>query len=112
MSDRPGYEFADTNGLVYAHDRSAGQKRERARLLLERLWQNRNGCLSLQVLQEFYVTVTHRVSRPLAQAAAAQILKDPFGLARARAHLARPARRRGVAAALPKIPVGCHGDLY
>jgi predicted nucleic acid-binding protein len=76
MSDRPGYEFVDTNVLVYAHDRSAGEKHELARLLLERVWQDRNGCISLQVLQEFYVTVTRKVSRPLSGADAAQILKD------------------------------------
>lgn len=31
-------EFVDTNILVYAYDRTAGSKFERARELMERLW--------------------------------------------------------------------------
>jgi predicted nucleic acid-binding protein len=65
-------EFVDTNVLVYAHDRSAGQKRETAGDLLERLWDSRLGCVSLQVLQEFYVTVTGRTRRLLAPVEAAR----------------------------------------
>jgi predicted nucleic acid-binding protein len=37
-----------------------------ARELLENLWASRAGCLSIQVLQEFFVTVTKKVARPLA----------------------------------------------
>jgi hypothetical protein len=51
--------------LVYAHDRSAGPKREAAADLLERLWESRLGCISPQVLQEFFVTVTGRTRRLL-----------------------------------------------
>lgn len=57
-------EFVDTNVLVYAFDRSAGEKRSTAVKLLERLWVERTGCLSLQVLQEFYVTTTRKLSMP------------------------------------------------
>jgi predicted nucleic acid-binding protein len=67
-----GREFVDTNVLVYAHDRSAGRKRETAGELLERLWDSRRGCLSLQVLQEFYVTVTGRTRRLLPPVEAAR----------------------------------------
>jgi len=52
-------QFVDTNVLVYAHDTSAGEKHARAKALVAELWQSGNGCLSVQVLQEFYVTV-HR----------------------------------------------------
>ena len=48
-------QFVDTNVLVYAHDRSAGQKRVEAQNLLRDLWQSGLGCLSIQVLQEYYV---------------------------------------------------------
>ena len=50
--------FINTNILVYAYDISAQEKRERARALLEELWSNQTGCISIQVLQEFYVTTT------------------------------------------------------
>lgn len=63
-----GREFVDTNVLIYAFDRSAGRKRTRAAQLLERLWEERTGCVSLQVLQEFYVTATRKLSMPPADA--------------------------------------------
>jgi predicted nucleic acid-binding protein len=58
-------EFVDTNILVYAHDASGGTKREVAANLLTRLWESGYGCLSIQVLQEFFVTVTLKVPHPL-----------------------------------------------
>ncbi|MDQ3420663.1 MAG: PIN domain-containing protein [Acidobacteriota bacterium] len=57
-------EFVDANVLVYAFDRSAGPKQAAAAQLLERLWTDETGCLSVQVLQEFFVTVTRKVARP------------------------------------------------
>ena len=45
--------FVDTNILIYAHDRGAGEKRIRATRALERLWDAQTGRLSVQVLQEF-----------------------------------------------------------
>jgi predicted nucleic acid-binding protein len=76
MSGASELEFVDTNVLIYAHDSSAGQKQTLARALMERLWNTRAGCVSLQVLQEFYVNVTQKVARPLAPEAAAQIIAD------------------------------------
>src|SRR5262249_1251564 len=58
-------EFVDTNVLLYAFDTSAGDKHTQARELLSRLWQNESGCLSMQVLAEFFVTITRRVAKPL-----------------------------------------------
>src|SRR4051812_42186635 len=58
-------EFVDANILVYAFDASAGIKQAAAAKLLERLWNEDNGCLSVQVLQEFFVVVTRKVARPL-----------------------------------------------
>ncbi len=55
------YRFVDTNILVYAHDRSAGQKHEKAKAILQSLWASQMGCLNIQVLQEFYVTITRKV---------------------------------------------------
>jgi predicted nucleic acid-binding protein len=76
MSDAKALQFVDTNVLVYAHDRSAGVKHQRARALVERLWQTGEGCLSIQVLQELYVSVTRKVPSPFPPAAAAQIITD------------------------------------
>lgn len=65
MTADAGREFADANVLVYAFDTSAGDKRVRAKDLLDRLWRHGTGCLSVQVLQEFFVTVTRKVPHPL-----------------------------------------------
>lgn len=76
MSEVYERQFVDTNILVYAHDRSADDKQVRARNLLQELWHHRTGCLSVQVLQEFYVTVTQKVAKPLLPDAAARIVAD------------------------------------
>ncbi len=60
----PG-EFVDTNILIYAFDTTAGNKRQVAVELISRLWLDRLGCISLQVLQEFYVAATRKaILRP------------------------------------------------
>jgi predicted nucleic acid-binding protein len=69
-------QFVDTNVLVYAHDVTAGHKHVRARSLVEELWSTRDGCLSIQVLQEFFVTATRKIPKPLDPPAAAQIVGD------------------------------------
>ena len=69
-------KFVDTNVLVYAHDVTAADKHRRARALLEELWDTREGCLSVQVLQEFFVTTTRKIPKPLETSAAAQIIND------------------------------------
>lgn len=68
--------FIDTNILLYAHDDSAGAKRDRARALLEQLWESREGCLSVQVLQEFFVNVTRKIAKPLDTETAKEIVAD------------------------------------
>ncbi len=76
MSAETARQFVDTNVLVYAHDRSAGPKHQRARQLLTELWAAGTGCLSIQVLQEFYVTITAKVRRPLDAESARQRVED------------------------------------
>lgn len=68
--------FVDTNVLVYAFDSAAGDKQHTARELVTEIWALGTGCLSVQVLQEFFVAVTRRVPQPLSAAAAADIVKD------------------------------------
>lgn len=65
MNAEPQREFVDANVLVYAFDASAARKQRAAQGLLERLWESGTGCLSIQVLQEFFVTITKKVPKPL-----------------------------------------------
>ena len=67
MSDRT---FVDTNILIYAHDVDAKAKHETARQVLQGLWSERTGVLSMQVLQEFYVTVTRKIPHPISKESA------------------------------------------
>lgn len=63
MNEPRPLQFVDTNVLVYAHDISAGPKHVRAEQLVRDLWKSGARCLSVQVLQEFYVTITRKVTR-------------------------------------------------
>jgi predicted nucleic acid-binding protein len=69
-------EFVDTNVLVYAYDRTAGNKFDRSRRLMEKLWDSGEGVVSTQVLEEFYVTITAKVPNRLRARAARQIISD------------------------------------
>jgi predicted nucleic acid-binding protein len=68
--------FVDTNILVYAEDRDAGRKHRIARDLVAELWSSRQGVLSVQVLQEFYVNVTRKLKKPLAPVKAKEIVEE------------------------------------
>ena len=57
--------FVDTNVLVYAFDDSEPEKRTAAWELLKRHGAAGELVLSTQVLQEFFVTVTRKLARPL-----------------------------------------------
>lgn len=70
--------FLDTNILVYAHDLDAGNKHDVASKIIYQLWESKNGVLSTQVLQEFYVTLTKKMPRPLNRVATRKILKEYF----------------------------------
>lgn len=73
MSDKV---FVDTNILMYAHDSAAGAKHERAKALLERLWQERSAAISTQVLQELAVNLRRKVAVPLTTKAVQEIVAD------------------------------------
>jgi predicted nucleic acid-binding protein len=76
MSAETQLEFIDANVLVYAFDASAGVKRTTAEQLLERLWKTGIGCLSIQVLQGFFVAVKSKVPQPLSMEEAAERLHE------------------------------------
>jgi len=71
-----GKVFVDTNVLVYAHDIDAGEKNRMAADRIAGLWETRNGIISSQVLQEFYVTVTHKIPSPLPQSVARTLISN------------------------------------
>jgi predicted nucleic acid-binding protein len=73
MSDK---FFVDTNILMYAHDTSAGAKHERAKAVIEKLWRDRTGAVSTQVLQELSVNLRRKTGRPLDSKATRDIIAD------------------------------------
>ena len=66
----PATVFVDTNVIVYSLDASKKEKQERAAEWMIEAWKSRCGRLSMQVLQEFYVTVTAKLKPGLDREAA------------------------------------------
>jgi predicted nucleic acid-binding protein len=73
MSDK---YFVDTNILLYVRDLKQGPKHERARSLVQKLWERENGVLSTQVLQELCVSLPRKVSRPLSAEGTRKVIED------------------------------------
>ena len=71
-----GKTFVDTNILIYAHDKDAGNKHTIALELIKDLWEKRTGIMSTQVLQEFYINVTKKIPRPIKPLEAREIIKS------------------------------------
>lgn len=61
------------------HDRSAGEKRVRAYSLIERLARSQEGVISVQVLQELYVSLIRRPRQLLGPVQARTIVQDLLG---------------------------------
>lgn len=62
-----GTVFVDTNVLVYARDRAEEDKQRVAAHWMGELWASRRGRVSVQVLQEYYVTATRKLDPPRAR---------------------------------------------
>jgi predicted nucleic acid-binding protein len=75
MSDN-SLVLLDTNVLVYAYDRSEPEKQAKAIALLDRLSANGSGVLSAQVLGEFFITVTRKLTAPLSVERALESLEN------------------------------------
>jgi predicted nucleic acid-binding protein len=71
-----GPVFVDTNVLVYARDASERDKQKRANAWLVYLWRSRAGRLSMQVLYEFYVTVTEKLRSGIDRKAARRDVRN------------------------------------
>lgn len=87
-------KFVDTNVLVYLFDADAPGKQARARELLRN--ERDRIAVSVQVLGEFYVTVTRKLAQPLTPGAAAQAVEELccFDVRSVRPELVRSAVRR------------------
>lgn len=70
-----GKVFLDTNILIYAHDLDAGIKHNIALQIVKDLWENKNGVLSTQILQEFYINVTKKIPSPISPLEAREIIR-------------------------------------
>lgn len=57
--------LVDTNVLVYAYDRSEPEKQAQAAAVLDQLLITGAGILCTQVLAEFFVAITRKISQPL-----------------------------------------------
>ncbi len=57
--------FVDTNILVYCFDDADPAKKKKAMQIMDGLWETSKGVLSLQVLKEFFVTVTEKLANKM-----------------------------------------------
>lgn len=69
------YSLIDTNILVYAYDRDAGEKHETARDIVKESWE-KGGIVCLQNLSEFFVVITSKVEKPVSIKQAREIVED------------------------------------
>lgn len=68
--------FLDTNIIIYAYDRTAGEKHNIAKKIVLDLWNSGLGTISTQVLQEFFVIATQKIPKPLDIKLAKEIMRD------------------------------------
>ncbi|MCI0634890.1 MAG: PIN domain-containing protein [Actinobacteria bacterium] len=68
--------FVDTNVLVYSRDAADAAKHATASRWMRRLWETGDGRLSIQVLQEYYVTTTRKLRPGLSMDAARADVHD------------------------------------
>jgi predicted nucleic acid-binding protein len=76
MNSMSARYFVDTNILMYAHDSTAGEKHEKAKMLVETLWETRSGVVSTQVLQELAVNLRKKARKPLDVKATRDVVSD------------------------------------
>jgi predicted nucleic acid-binding protein len=71
-----GRVFLDTNILVYAHDARDGRKQAISKAIVRGITYSGAGVVSMQVLQEFYNTVTRKLAVPLPRNEARAVVED------------------------------------
>ena len=72
----PAEYFLDTNVIVYTFDRSAPEKQQQARTLLERALETGTGVISYQVTQEFLNVALQKFDRPFSEDEANRYLAE------------------------------------
>lgn len=65
MSSAPTPVFVDTSVLILSEDGANPAEREQAMRWLKALWQQRLGRVSTQVLNDFYRSITTRITPPM-----------------------------------------------
>jgi predicted nucleic acid-binding protein len=65
MSESDDPQFLDTNILIYAFDVSTGRKHEVSNAPYTKFLTENLGCTSLQILQEFFVSVAYKSPKKL-----------------------------------------------
>lgn len=68
--------FVDTNILIYAYDTEAQEKHVVCKEKVRELWDNGQGVISTQVMQEFYVNVTKKIPAPISLDHARRIISN------------------------------------
>ena len=76
MTGERALGFVDANVLAYAFDKSDSPKKLVAQRLIEELMEDGRLCMSTQVLQELFVTLTRKVSQPCSNDEALAVLED------------------------------------
>jgi predicted nucleic acid-binding protein len=71
--------FVDTNVLVYLYEAADTAKGAIAREWIERLWRERSGRVSIQVLNELFVQLTRKLRHPLAAEEAWDVVNGLLG---------------------------------
>lgn len=75
-----GRVFIDTNVLVYRFDNDEPAKQSRARDILDTEGPRGTMVISTQILQEFYVSVTRKLAKPLTESDAWQATRHLMAL--------------------------------
>jgi predicted nucleic acid-binding protein len=99
MSFMTAAVFVDTNVIVYAYDRRDPAKKATAEALLRELWIEQRGRTSMQVLAEYYSTVTRKLKPALPSDAAWEqvdvlLAWEPLAIDRGLLDQAREVERR------------------
>jgi len=76
MTGERALSFVDTNVLVYAFDKGSSPKKLVAQRLMNELMEEDRLCVSTQVLQELFVTLTRKVTQHCSSEEALAVLND------------------------------------
>lgn len=70
--------FVDSNVVVYARDPTDAPKQSAAERWMRHLWESRTGCLSIQVINEVYNTLTRKLTPGLSRTEASSEVRALF----------------------------------